>query len=128
MNATELRTFPNKWLASWTGNNPKLLLGYYTNDAYYLDPANPEGLKGKESISEYFTKLLRKNPDWKWSVVETFTTETGFTLKWKAEIPIPNTNLILFGLDIVELSGNKISRNEVYFDRSIWMNELMKKL
>lgn len=69
----------------------------------------------------YFQKLLSKNPDWKWHAVELFETEKGFTLKWQAHIPVNGKELILQGLDIVELQGNLISRNEVYFDRVPWL-------
>ena len=122
-----MKLFTDAWLSAWTGNKPKSLLAFYTDDALYIDPANPDGIKGKEQLSIYFTKLLNKNPDWQWTSVELFPTEKWFTLKWKAVIPLINKSLTLFGLDIVELTDNKISRNEVYFDRHLWMNELMKK-
>lgn len=125
MNPEQLNHFTDNWLSSWTGNRPDLLLEYYTEDAYYLDPANPQGLKGKDQMKAYFTKLLAKNPDWVWTSVEIMPTEKGFTLKWKAEIPLPTKTLTIFGLDIVELIDGKISRNEVYFDRLDWM-EILK--
>lgn len=118
-------SFCNEWLSAWTGNRPATLLEFYTEDAFYLDPAYPDGLKGREQLSEYFIKLLGRNPDWKWEAVELFTTEKGFTLKWKAIIPVKNNQLITYGLDIVEMRGRQICRNEVYFDRVKWL-ELMK--
>lgn len=120
-----LQTFTDQWLASWSGNRPDILLDFYTPDAFYLDPANPQGLSGKEQLSIYFKKLLGKNPGWKWTREEIFPTEKGFTLKWKAEIPIATETITLHGLDIVEMTGNKISRNEVYFDRHDWMLKMM---
>ena len=117
MNENSLQSFADRWLSSWTGNRPDVLIDFYSQNAFYLDPAKPNGLSGRENILNYFKKLLQKNPNWKWTREEIFPTEKGFTLKWKAEIPIVNENLILFGLDIVEMTGDKISRNEVYFDR-----------
>ena len=119
-----LPSFVDAWLASWTGNHPEVLLEFYTRDVFYLDPANPKGLTGKEQLSAYLKKLLQKNPHWKWTREEIFPTEKGFTLKWKAEIPTAGENLILYGLDIVEMTGDKISRNEVYFDRYDWLMKL----
>jgi hypothetical protein len=113
------------WLRTWTGNNVAALLSCYTDDAFYLDPAYPAGLRGQEQLSAYFEKLLSRNPHWRWEAIELFNTENGFTLKWKATIPVKNTQLILQGLDIVEMRGDLISRNEVYFDRTKWL-ELMK--
>jgi hypothetical protein len=117
--------FCREWLGSWTGNRPAALLDFYTEDAFYLDPAYPGGLSGHRELSKYFEKLLSRNPDWKWEAIETFNTEKGFTLKWKATIPVKDTHLTIQGLDIVEMRDDKISRNEVYFDRCKWM-ELMK--
>jgi hypothetical protein len=53
-----------------------------------------------------------------------FNTDKGFTLKWKTPLPIKDTELVIFGLDIVEMSGDLISRNEVYFDPLKWMEML----
>jgi hypothetical protein len=117
--------FCREWLSSWTGNRPAALLEFYTEDVFYLDPAYPGGLNGRGELSKYFEKLLSRNPDWKWEAVETFNTEKGFTLKWKATIPVKDTHLTIQGLDIVEICDGQISRNEVYFDRSKWI-ELMK--
>jgi hypothetical protein len=114
------------WLDSWSGNRPDTLLGFYTEDAFYLDPANPAGLEGHAQMKKYFEKLLSRNPDWQWAAEEIFPTEKGFTLKWKALIPVKEQSFSISGLDIVEMSANKISRNEVYFDRAPWM-ELLKK-
>lgn len=122
-----LPDFTKKWLTSWTGNKPGTLLDFYSDDAFYLDPANPKGLKGKEQLFTYFKKLLEKNPNWKWIGEEIFPTEKGFTLKWKAEIPVDFEILVIYGLDIVELRNEKISRNEVYFDRHEWIMKIGKK-
>ena len=117
--------FCHEWLGTWTGNKPAELLEFYTEDAFYLDPAYPTGLNGREELSKYFEKLLSRNPDWKWEAVETFNTAKGFTLKWKATIPVKDTLLTIQGLDIVEMRGRQICRNEVYFDRVKWL-DLMK--
>lgn len=113
--------FSKEWLASWSGNQPEVLLTFYTDDAFYRDPANKQGLQGKIQLEPYFKKLLKANPDWQWEAVEVMPTEKGFTLKWKATIPVKDKTLIEYGLDIVEITDGKISRNEVFFDRVDWM-------
>jgi hypothetical protein len=124
----ELNDFINNWLASWTGNNPNKLLPFYSENAFYLDPANPLGIKGKDNLSVYFSKLLSKNPDWIWKAEEIIPTEKGCTLKWKAQIFIGKESIILFGLDIIEIKNWEITRNEVYFDRSTWMEAIRKAI
>jgi hypothetical protein len=113
-----LPTFIRDWLASWTGNRPAQLLEFYAADAYYQDPARPQGLTGHAQLKPYFERLLAANPNWVWEAVEIFPTPRGCCLKWKATIPHAGDHCVLFGLDIVELDGQRITRNEVYFDPS----------
>ncbi|MBS1614364.1 MAG: nuclear transport factor 2 family protein [Bacteroidetes bacterium] len=118
------KQFCDSWLAAWTGNQPEQLLKFYTNDAFYLDPAMKQGLKGHEQLRAYFSKLLKYNPTLKWEAVEVMDTAKGFTMKWKATIPVGDKSITEYGLDIVELTEGKISRNEVYFDRVEWMKAM----
>lgn len=114
----ELVSFCESWLSSWTGNRPDLLLSFYHPDAFYRDPARPEGLKGHLQMLPYFQKLLAANPDWTWRAVEIFPTLKGFVLKWEAKIPRGGALVTEQGLDIVEMGEGKILRNEVFFDPS----------
>jgi len=112
------KTFIDDWLASWSGNQPEKLIAYYAEDAYYQDPARPNGLQGHAEMLPYFRKLLAVNPNWVWKTVELIPTPKGFTLKWKATIPVGDAIVEEHGLDIVEIDNDLITRNEVYFDRS----------
>lgn len=120
MNDENAKALCDRWLPAWTGGAKAVdgLLACYTPDAFYRDPVRPNGLRGHGDMKAYFDKLLAKNPDWRWEVDEIFPTEKGFTLKWKATIPVDDRVVILFGVDIVETRGGQISRNEVYFDPS----------
>jgi hypothetical protein len=100
------------------------LIEFYSGDAFYLDPAKPEGLKGREKIFAYFKKILAANPDWIWEVVEVYPTELGFVGKWKATIPVGTKTLIEYGMDIVEVENGKVTRNEVYFNISNLLSTL----
>jgi SnoaL-like protein len=124
MNKQELIAFVDDWLSSWTGNRPDDLLEFYTDNVFYLDPSNQDGIKGKEKLRVYFTKLLSKNANWKWRVVEIMPTEKGFVLKWEAIIPVLDKAFLIYGVDIVEMKGDKISRDEIYFDRYNWQTEV----
>lgn len=116
-----LNKFISEWLQAWTGNRPQVLLEFYAEDAFYSDPAYPDGIGGKANLTDYFTKLLARNPEWVWKAVEIFPTDKGCTLKWKAQIPTPKETVVVFGLDIVEIDNGLITRNEVYFDRMPWV-------
>lgn len=118
MNKDELMKFSTRWLAAWTGNNPDSLLKFYHEDALYVDPANRDGLKGHREIGRYFERLLDVYQDWTWKPIEVFPIDKGMIVKWECTIPVGQETIHEVGLDIVELEGEKITRNEVYFDRT----------
>ena len=118
MRSNDHEEFCHRWLAAWTGNQPQQLADFYSDEAYYRDPARPDGIKGKKALLDYFKKLLKRNPAWVWTAKEIIPTAEGFVLKWTATIPRASGTVNTEGLDIVELRGEQIIRNEVYFDRS----------
>lgn len=118
MELDEAKRFCEAWLPAWSGNRPDALLEFYADDAVYRDPARPKGLRGRSALEAYFGKLLAANPAWVWRPVKIMPTAGGFTLKWEARIPTPAGELVEQGLDIVEIAGGRITRNEVYFDRT----------
>ncbi len=119
MTKEQAREFASRWLPAWTGNDPERLAGYYSDDAFYLDPLIPDGVKGKDALLAYFTKLLSQNPDWVWTQIEPIPMEDGFLNKWLAKIPVGEKVLEIVGVCFVQFDGKgKIRRNEVYFDRT----------
>jgi hypothetical protein len=127
MDKTELFRFCEHWLSAWTGNNPEKLLKFYHDEALYIDPANREGLKGHKEISKYFEKLLDVYHDWKWKPIEVFPIKKGAIVKWECTIIVGQETIYEIGLDIVEIEGAKITRNEVYFDRTRLMEAVERK-
>jgi hypothetical protein len=125
LTAAEARAFAEKWLPAWSGNNPELLASFYSDDAFYLDPAIAGGVRGKAALLAYFRKLLGYNPEWVWSQIEGIPLEDGFLNKWRAVIPVGSKTLEVVGVCLVQLdAAGKISRNEVYFDRSQLLAEI----
>ena len=125
LTATEARQFAEVWLPAWTGNNPEHLASFYSADVFYLDPAIPEGVRGKPALIAYFRKLLAYNPNWVWKQVEGIPLEHGFLNKWRAAIPVGSKVVEVAGVCFVQLNGEgKIRRNEVYFDRSMLLKEI----
>ena len=127
MNEEELLDFCERWLAAWSGEDLETLVGFYSEDAFYSDPARREGLRGHGEIRPYFERLLAFFRGWRWEAVEVFPTRRGFILKWRATIPVGGEEVVEYGLDIVELEEGKITRNEVYFDRSKLLSLLDKQ-
>jgi hypothetical protein len=125
--AAEAAQFARKWLPAWSGNDPELLASFYSEDAFYLDPGIPGGVKGKPALTTYFRRLLANNPHWIWSQIEGIPMEDGFLNKWQAIIPVGSVTLKIIGVCLVQLdSAGLIRRNEVYFDRTGLMAEIAK--
>ncbi|HEX7504125.1 MAG TPA: deoxyribodipyrimidine photolyase [Syntrophales bacterium] len=53
LSAEEAKTFAEKWLPAWSWNNPELLAGFYSDDAFYLDPdrRNPDAEWVSEQVA-----------------------------------------------------------------------------
>lgn len=127
MTKDQAREFASRWLPAWTGNDPEKLTDFYADDAFYLDPGIPDGVKGKEALLAYFRKLLGQNPDWVWTQIEPIPMEGGFLNKWLAVIPVGDKKIECIGICFVQFNEQgKINRNEVYFDRTELVAEIYK--
>jgi hypothetical protein len=127
MTREQARAFAAQWLPAWTGNKPEKLADFYSDDAFYLDPGIPDGVKGKEDILAYFKKLLALNPAWVWTQIEGIPLEGGFLNKWHALIPVGAKTMECVGVCFVQFDDcGKICRNEVYFDRTSLVAEILK--
>lgn len=118
LSAGDAKEFASRWLPAWTGNDPDGLAAFYTDDAFYSDPAIPGGVRGKEELLRYFTALLAGFPDWEWTNVEALPLEDGFLNVWRATIPVAGRELVCEGVCTVQLRDGLIASNRVYFDRS----------
>jgi hypothetical protein len=127
MNLTEAEKFCNDWLPAWSGNDPEKLMSFYSSDSFYSDPSVKKGLNGHEEILPYFKDLLNKNPHWRWYYKELFPSDKGFIVKWETVIPVGENRIIEYGMDIVEIDNNHITRNEVYFDTHNLISAIKKQ-
>ena len=123
----EARAFADRWHPAWSGNRPELLASFYTDDAFYCDPAIPAGVRGREALLGYFRKLLARNPSWVWTQRGSIPLADGFLNQWHASIPAGETVIEVDGVCTVQLRAGLIYRNEVYFDRSELLAALSKQ-
>lgn len=121
----DLERFCDDWFAAWTGGDSQRLLAYYSEDAWYADPAKPQGIQGRDALARYFGKLLPANPDMVWArrALHPLGMD-AFVVTWTARIPVKGTVVTENGCDLVWLREGRIARNEVYFDRTAWMRAL----
>ena len=116
--------FAASWLPAWTGNDPQRLASFYTDDTFYADPQVPSGLRGREALVEYLTRLLARYPDWVWTQTRSTPMRRGFVNYWQAVIPVGAVTLRLDGVCLVELRRGLTACNEVFFDRTPLMDAL----
>ncbi|RKN45041.1 nuclear transport factor 2 family protein [Streptomyces hoynatensis] len=114
----EARAFAARRLPAWTGNDPERLAGFHAEDAVYLDPAVPQGVRGRPEILSYFRRLLGRNPEWVWTSTAVRPLEGGFLDYRHASIPAARGIVECGGVCTVTLREGLITRNEVFFDRS----------
>jgi hypothetical protein len=114
----DARAFAARWLPAWTGNDPERLVAFYTDDAFYSDPAIPDGVRGRAALLAYFRKLLDRNPSWVWTHRGSIRLADGFLNEWHASIPVGSGTVEVDGVCTVQLRDGRIYRNQVYFDRS----------
>lgn len=118
LDADAARAFAERWLPAWTGNDPQRLASFYSQDAFYLDPAVPEGVRGREALTAYFRRLLARNPAWVWRHEGSIPLLDGFLNLWHATIPAGDRVVEARGVCSVQLRDGLIYANRVYFDRS----------
>jgi len=127
MTQEEAREFTSRWLPAWTGNKPDELAAFYADDALFLDPGRPQGIKGKDQLISYFRNVLSHNPTWVWTQIEPIPIEKGFLNKLSARIPVGEKIVECVGLCFLQFDGaGKIKRNEIYFDRTELVREINK--
>ena len=127
LSASEAAAFAQRWLPASTGNDPERLAAFYSDDALYIDPGIPAGVRGKAELLAYFRKLLANNPRWVWTQLEAIPVDGGFLNKWLAKIPVGAQTLEIVGVCLVQLdAAGKIRRNEVYFDRTELLAEIAR--
>jgi len=117
MKKKDLEKKVKSYLNSWTGNNPKRVLKFFGKGATFIDPANPKGINNKADLEAYLKPLLKKNSEWNWTVEELIPSKNGCIVKSKAIIPLSKKKAEVNCVEILEFKGQKIIRNEIFFDR-----------
>lgn len=111
----------DRFLAAWNTQEVDRVLACYTIDAEYRDPNTRGVVRGGESLRRYLTKLFA---GWRmhWTLREAhlFESKTGCAVLWRATFQRPDgvQTVGVDGMDFVEVEGDRIARNEVWFDRA----------
>jgi ketosteroid isomerase-like protein len=110
-----------RFLDAWTSQDIERVLDCYTDDVRYCDPNTRGHVNGREAMRRYLTRLFA---GWQmtWAAREVFDLEgpDGVALLWRATFRRAGEDKIVEvdGMDLAILRGDRVARNEVYFDRA----------
>ena len=118
--ATEHERIAQRVLDAWNTHDVERLVACYTPDLVYRDPGTRGEVRGADAFRRYLTRLFAA---WEmhWSAREIFALESGgVAVLWHATLKPrgTDTRVDLEGMDLVLLEGERIKRNEIYFDRA----------
>lgn len=121
MDREKMLEMAEQFLDAWNTQDVELVAATYTDDVIYRDPNTRGVIKGTGDFRRYLAKLFDA---WEmtWSLREPFLLEggDGCAVLWHAAIKRAGGEKVVEfdGMDLVLVRGERISRNEVYFDRA----------
>lgn len=118
----ELKELARKILDAWNEHDPDRVASMYTDDVTYRDPNTTGAVEGADALRRYLTKLFSR---WEmhWELREDplpHGSGDGVTALWRASFRLRDGDRTVEteGMDLVVLEGDRIRRNEVWFDRA----------
>jgi len=122
MAATNHERIVRKVLDAWNAHDVERVVACYTPDLVYRDPGTRGEVRGADALRRYLTKMFAS---WRmhWSPREVFPLEgtNGAAFLWRATLtPLGgDTTVEVEGMDLALIEGERLKRNEVYFDRAV---------
>ena len=121
MDAAELKQIEGPLIAAWNAHDVEAVVACYTDDLVYVDPNTRGAVEGADAMRRYLTKLFDR---WEmhWTVKQLFPLagEDGSAALWRASLTNRATGKTaeVDGMDLVLIEGDRVKRNEVYYDRA----------
>jgi ketosteroid isomerase-like protein len=108
-------------LSAWNSQDVERVVGCYTEDLVYLDPNTRGSITRADDFRRYLRKLFAVwKMEWHLKEAHPLRDSEGGAFLWRAVIQKADGDkkVEIEGMDLIVLEGDKISRNEVYFDRA----------
>jgi len=119
MKHEEITALAERFLDAWNSQDIERVVACYTDDVVYRDPNTRGPVSGADAMRRYLGKLFA-NWTMHWSLREAFPLggEDGAAVLWRATFRREGMSEVTAdGMDLVLLTGDRIRRNDVYFDR-----------
>ena len=120
MSGTDHERIARQVLDAWNAHDVERVVACYTPDLVYRAPGTRGEVRGADALRRYLTRMFAS---WRmhWSPREVFPHDhvDGSTFLWHAKLtPLGGTTSVeIDGIDLAVLEGERLKRNEVYFDR-----------
>lgn len=120
MDAVKLQEIGDRAIEAWNRQDVEEVVACYTDDVVYVDPNTRGPVEGADAMRRYLTKLFGR---WQmhWTVKEIFALADadGSAARWHASLTSRATGNTaeVEGIDLIIIEGDKIKRDEVYYDR-----------
>ncbi|HZJ53024.1 MAG TPA: nuclear transport factor 2 family protein [Myxococcaceae bacterium] len=122
MGKQDLEELTARFLDAWNSQDVDRVVACYTEDVRYRDPNTRGYVEGRDAMRRYLRKLFTS---WQmtWARREVFelASTAGVAFLWRATFRRPGGGPMVEadGMDLVVLRGDRLVRNEVYFDRAV---------
>lgn len=121
MNTQRATALAERLLDAWNTQEVKRVVDCYTDDVRYRDPNTRGFVEGADAMHRYLTKLFDR---WQmlWALREAYPLrdEDGAAVLWRATFRPAgkDAQVEIDGMDLALTRGDRLRRNDVYFDRS----------
>ncbi len=122
MDDNRLQELVERFLRAWNSQDVESVVACYTEDLIYRDPNTRGEVQGADAMGRYLSRLFAA---WQmhWSSREIYRLKAmdGGAFLWHATFQKAGDDRVVEanGMDLAIIRGDRIERNEVYFDRSV---------
>lgn len=120
MNLAELKRIEGPLIEAWNAQDVEAVVARYTDDLVYVDPNTRGPVEGAAALRRYLTKLFdRWQMQWTVKRIHPLADRDGSAALWRASLTARTTGRTaeIDGMDLVLIEGDRVKRNEVYYDR-----------
>lgn len=107
-------------IEAWNTHDASRVLDCYTENLVYRDPNTNGEVHGADAFGRYLTKMFSLwEMHWEVKEVHPFRDIDGAAALWTATLRLRSGGkpITVQGMDLALIEDERLSRNEVYFDR-----------